>query len=205
VAFGGAMLLTGGAHLQRRTGRSRTLAASACLALLVLIVLLAGWVGVDSLAGRFVEVDWREWNGRRGSSLDAFATFQRHWLTGTGVNTYQFANLVYQRRDTASFQSSAHNDYAQLAAEGGLLVVIPAAICLVQLVRAVRRRLREDRASPAAYSLRVGAVASLMAIGLQETVDFSLQIPGNALLFAVVCGIALHAEPRMPDAPGRGR
>jgi len=124
--------------------------------------------------------------------------------TGTGINTYQFANIVYQRHDTASFHSAAHNDYAQLAAEGGLLVVIPAAICLTQLVRVVRRRLREDRPSPAAYSLRVGAVASLAAIGLQETVDFSLQIPGNALLFAVVCGIALHAEARTPGARRNG-
>ena len=36
------------------------------------------------------------------------------------------------------------------------------------------------------------AVTSLVAIGLQETFDFSLQIPGNGALFAAVCAVAIH-------------
>jgi hypothetical protein len=43
--------------------------------------------------------------------------------------------------------------------------------------------------------VRVGAVTGLAAIALQETVEFSLQMPGNAVLFAVLCGIALHGSP----------
>jgi hypothetical protein len=35
-------------------------------------------------------------------------------------------------------------------------------------------------------------VTGIVAIALQSVVDFSLQIPGNAALFAVLCGIALH-------------
>jgi len=40
-------------------------------------------------------------------------------------------------------------------------------------------------------------VTGLTAIALQETVDFSLQMPGNAALFAVVCAIALHRAPQL--------
>jgi len=33
-----------------------------------------------------------------------------------------------------------------------------------------------------------------VAAALQSLVDFSLQMPGNAALFAVLCGIALQSE-----------
>jgi len=45
------------------------------------------------------------------------------------------------------------------------------------------------------YWIRVGAVTGLVSIALQETVDFSLQMPGNAALFAVICGMAVHRAP----------
>ena len=61
-------------------------------------------------------------------------------------------------------------------------------------VRDVRRRLREET-SVSTYWIRGGAVIGLLAIALQETVEFSLQMPGNAVLFAVLCGIALHRSP----------
>ena len=58
--------------------------------------------------------------------------------------------------------------------------------------------------------LRAGAVTSLMAIACQESVEFSLQMPGNAALFAIVCAIALHRPPsagrdadEMPPRPRR--
>jgi hypothetical protein len=38
-------------------------------------------------------------------------------------------------------------------------------------------------------------VTGILGIALQETVEFSLQMPGNALLFAVLCAIALHRTP----------
>ena len=91
------------------------------------------------------------------------ATFERHWLTGTGLNTYQVANLFYQQHDLANSVSSAHNDYLQLAAEGGLLLIVPILLCVAFFVRDVRRRFREDGQS-SSYWLRAGAVAGLVAI-----------------------------------------
>jgi hypothetical protein len=63
--------------------------------------------------------------------------------------------------------------------------------------------------------LRAGAITSLFAIALQESVEFSLQMPGNAALLAVVCAIGLqrgagsrddHGDdqpPLPPRRPGR--
>ena len=42
------------------------------------------------------------------------------------------------------------------------------------------------------YWMRAGAAVGLMAIGLQAVVEFSLQMPGNAALFAVLCAIAMR-------------
>lgn len=47
------------------------------------------------------------------------------------------------------------------------------------------------------YWIRVGAVTGLAAIAVQSMADFSLQMPGNAALFAVLCGIALHQAGRV--------
>ena len=42
------------------------------------------------------------------------------------------------------------------------------------------------------YWIRFGAATGLAAIALQSAVEFSLQMPGNAALFVVLCAIALH-------------
>jgi hypothetical protein len=82
-----------------------------------------------------------------------------------------------------------------------VLLVVPAAACLILLTRDVRRRLREGQGSTG-WWLRAGATTSLVAMALQETVDFSLQIPGNAVLFVVICAIALH-NPASSDGSSR--
>src|SRR5262249_18896780 len=91
----------------------------------------------------------------------------------------------------------AHNDYLQIAAEGGLLVGLPALASLLIFAWHVRRRFQEAPKDGTTYWLRVGAVIGLVAIGLQSLFEFSLQMPGNAALFAVLVAIALHQSPHL--------
>jgi O-antigen ligase len=192
-----AVSITGIVVLRRQGTRSRKTVALAYLAFLAVIVV--AWVGADAIVTRFAQADWSEFNSRRGAWIDACNIATRFPWTGTGLNTYAIATLFYQQHDLAQHYSQAHNDYLQLAAEGGVLLVMPAVAALVFFVAAVRRRFREET-STTTYWLRVGAVTGLAAIALQETVEFSLQMPGNATLFAVLCAIALH---RTPDRSGR--
>lgn len=161
------------------------------------------WVGVDVLATRFANTNWSEFNDRRGAWLDALGVVASFPLTGTGLNTYSIVARFYQRHDLSSFYGEAHNDYLQLLAEGGLLVGIPALLCVAAFGREVHRRLRSD-VPGSSWWLRRGAVAAIVAIGLQEAVEFSLQMPGNVALFAVVCALAIHPprETRSEDRPG---
>lgn len=179
--------------LRRLQGGSRKIVVVSYLAGLVAVLVLAA--GPDRVIHRFSDSNQIELDARTGAWIDAAATFKRYWLTGTGLNTYQIVNVLYQQHDSEHFANAAHNDYLQLAAEGGVLMMIAVGSCLIILLRDVRRRFREDGHS-STYWIRAGAVTALLAIALQETVDFSLQIPANAALFAVVCGIALHQAPK---------
>jgi hypothetical protein len=194
-----ALVLTGCSVVRGLAGVSRKAAGVGYLA--VLVITIVSWVGADAIAGRFSAANWSEFNNRRGAWSDARRVAALYPIAGTGLNTYPVASLVHQRHDLGQRFAQAHNDYLQLAAEGGLLLVLPAALALLVFVRDVRRRLHEDRRSSTAWWLRRGAVMGLVAIALQETVEFSLQMPGNAALFAVVCAIALH---RAPSGGSRG-
>lgn len=197
TAFALSMLITAWFVARGVRSRSRQLVAAACLAVMAIVVIL--WTGPDVVASRFAAADWGEFNNRKGAWADAWTVARDFPLAGTGLNTYWSAALFYQRHDMAYFFGQAHNDYLQLAAEGGLLVTLPALACLLVFIHDVRRAMEGPRTETSQW-LRAGAVASLIAIACQETVEFSLQMPGNAALFAVVCAIALHRPGAgMPD------
>jgi O-antigen ligase len=185
-----ALVLTGWWIVRGLPGLTRKMAG--LLYLVLLATTIVSWVGADAIVGRFTAANWSEFNDRRGAWADARRVVSDFPVAGTGLNTYPVASLFYQRHDLEQHYAQSHNDYLQLGAEGGVLLVFPVAACLLLFVREVWRALKEDRPSSTAWWVRRGAVTALLGMALQETVDFSLQIPGNAVLFAVVCAIALH-------------
>ena len=201
AAFVVSIMITGWFAVRTLDNRSRRISAAACLVLLLIAVVL--WTGPTVIASRFASGDWGEFNSRRGAWADAWSVVQDFPLTGTGLNTYWAASLFYQRHELASFFAQAHNDYLQVAAEGGLLLAIPAVICLVLFVRDLRNAMHDQRGSTE-WWLRAGAVTSLVAIAIQESVEFSLQMPGNAALFAVVCALGLQRGAVGRDDPRDG-
>jgi hypothetical protein len=149
--------------------------------------------GVDRLATWYATTDTLLWRFHQWQ--DTMAPLRDFWLVGSGLNTYGVLSLVYPQTDSTVHAAQAHNDYLQLAVEGGLLVGIPAIIAWAGVVSVIRRRLGVPQ-SERRWWLRVGAVAGLCGIAVQEITDFSLQIPGVAFLFCVVLAIAIHEPPR---------
>ena len=88
-------------------------------------------------------------------------------------------------------------------AEGGVLVGLPILFTLAMFVVEVRRRFREAPKEGMTYWLRAGAVVGLIAIALQSLIEFSLQMPGNAVLWSVLAALALHQSPRLRSASSR--
>ena len=165
---------------------------------LLLSVIVISWVGVDTIAWRFLDTDWVHWNERREPWIDAMHIVRAFPLVGTGFNTYGVATLLYQTTRLQLHFAEAHNDFLQIVAEGGLLVAVPVAGTILLFVREVWRRFRAHADDPMTYWLRAGAVTGIVAIALQEVVDFSMQIPGNAVLFATLAALAVHRAPIPP-------
>jgi O-antigen ligase len=197
-----SLVLTGWLVSRGFAGRSRR--ATVVLYLFVLTATTVAWAGADSVVQRFSRTNWSEFNNRRGAWADAIDVWSSFRVAGTGVNTYPVAARFYQTHDFDRFFGEAHNDYLQILAEGGLIVAVPVALCLLIVGVEVFRRGRADLPATTSWWLRRGAVTGLIAIGLQESVEFSLQMPGNAALFAVLCAIALHRAqaPRPDTEPG---
>lgn len=188
VAFGAAVAITAWKACRRVPAKSGQLVAAAYFACLVLGIVT--WIGADTIAMRFAAADTTSVNNRMPIWEDTVPMVREFWLTGSGLNTYGSATLFYQRSQPNVHLREAHNDYLQLAAEGGLLVGIPVLVLLVVFWREVRRRFLSSEGS--GYWIRLGAVTGLIAIAIQSTVEFSLQMPANAALFTVLCAIALH-------------
>ena len=100
--------------------------------------------------------------------------------------------LSYQTVPGDQLSIEAHNDFLQIVAEGGLLLGVPILLALLLFIREIWRRFREGADDAATHWLRAGAVTGLCAIAIQELSDFTLQMPGAAVLFVVLAAIAIH-------------
>jgi O-antigen ligase len=123
-----------------------------------------------------------------------------HPLTGTGLGTFPWAYASYDREGEWLGTAQAHNDYLQLASETGLVGIA----LLLWLVTSFARNvllpaLRPERGRPRwTTTALAGAVFAML---VHSILEFNLQIPAVAALFAVIGGslIAAAADP----APGR--
>jgi O-antigen ligase len=112
--------------------------------------------------------------------------------TGTGEGTFNRAMLIYQQGDRQLLFNQAHNQYLQVAAEGGLLVVLPAVAAIGALLWLLFRCLRRD--TSALFWIRAGAAAGLAAVGVQSLWETGLRMPANGVLFAICAAVAVHRE-----------
>jgi hypothetical protein len=124
------------------------------------------------------------------------------WPAGTGAGTYSDAMTHYQEsrvwvgsvRRWAHF-NNAHSHYLQLAAEGGLLLALPAAWALCALIFLGIRAARADKGEM--FWVRVGAAGGLAGLAVQSIWEVALIMPANAVLAGVLAGLLLYRrDPR---------
>ncbi|WP_121118840.1 O-antigen ligase family protein [Croceibacterium ferulae] len=184
-------------RLNRRM--AAVLAGGAALLLIVGYVLLQGNTMVQRSAERF---DAR--SDPRGELWeDTLFAIDAAWPAGVGLGGFQPAMLAAERLEVldGTRPNRAHNDYLELALEGGLPAVVigVAAIALLMAlaIRAWRRR-PEDRAQ-----ILCGC-GVLLVIALHSFVDYPLRSMALACMFGVGTGL-LAAPPRSGAAPLPGR
>ncbi len=170
-------------------------------ALLAILFLSAGiwmvvWIGPEPVIARF-ETLGQEYaaTGRWPIWQDTLQLIRQHPWLGSGFGTFGFAFPSVQTTFLSMFVNHAHSDYMEFASEVGLptgLLLFGAVFYLLQ--RSIRRfRISEPRFERA---VALGCFGALVAILLHSLADFNLQIPANALLFAVILGLAYATSPR---------
>ena len=176
----------------RRSGVFVVLGAGAAVGLVLFQVMGAGVsarLGLEGLAD----------GGRLETYRSTLRMIGDHPWFGTGLGTFAWSFPAYRSANVSMWGiwDLAHNTILELAAELGLpfagLVVIAWIVVLAVLVRGVRIRRRDTIVPVAALSV---AVLALM----HSLIDFSLQIPGYAIVVFALLGAGLSQS-----FPSRGK
>jgi len=102
-------------------------------------------------------------------------------VAGTGFGTFREVAPRYTRAGSSRRFNRAHNDYAEVVSEGGVVTgILVAWLAVAFAIHAVRRVRRSNGAISAS---RLGLALGLASLCLHALVDFNHQIPANGLLF----------------------
>ena len=181
------------AALLVRNKRSIRIAISLTVFAGVLVGILV-WLGGRELTSRVGSISTEtrgEISGGMRLSIDrdSIRMFRAKPILGWGLGAFPVVYPQFRTFYTNFFVNEAHNDYAQLLAEMGLLGFSTLVWYMIILYRQVRRKLGKwstDVSSAVTLSCALGVVGILV----HSFVDFNLQIPANAALFYVMSTIA---------------
>jgi O-antigen ligase len=188
--------------VQRRNPRVALGMVSVCALVLAFLV----FVGKGQVLGRLGDLGP---GMRLQITKDCVKMFAQRPVWGWGLGTFPTVYPSYRSFYTNLFVNEAHNDYAQLLVETGLLGF---GLMVWFLVRLYQYGLPTSRRWEFKWDGAVSLAALLACTGLllHSFVDFNLQIPANAAMFYVLCGLAasplakLSGRSRSPRDEGTG-
>lgn len=180
--------------------RGRTGRLSYAAGLIVLIAMVA-WIGGGRVM-REVEAisDVSTERIRLAIAQDSLRMFAQKPVMGWGLGTFP---IVYPGQRSFSLDvnvNQAHNDYAQLLVETGVVGFAAMLWFLFALFRAVLQKLDDPLRSWGGMAT-VAASASCIGILVHSLFDFNLHIPANAALFFFCCAVAAATQARRDVRP----
>ena len=193
AAFAGLVAASAGALvLTRRRARARSLALFGALAIACVLAVLT-WSRPDRLLTRV---------GGAGSALGPRATIwqettaiaARYPIAGVGLGAFPAAMSVYQEAPRTSFFNHAHNQYLELATEGGALLSVFLLLFVWAVARQTARGLADDQGS--FFWLRAGAGAALLGIAVLSIWESPFRTPATLMITAVAAGLAASSQRR---------
>jgi O-antigen ligase/tetratricopeptide (TPR) repeat protein len=161
----------------------------AVVGLVLVAVGLGTWFGWEPVVRRLGTLQTRAGDNRTWIWREALGVAAKFPVLGAGGGTFPRAELAL-RTDQAGpgvVINSAHNEYLEAAAEGGVVGFVLAVGLAAAAVRAAvagARRHRDRSVGP----LLLGCVFGLTAVAAQAVTDFGFHTPAVAMLAAVVAG-----------------
>ena len=201
---------TGGGNQAQQLARSliNSRVVRAGLAVLILVILFFGvlWIGGDNLVAKLDAAP-----GSAAVPLDGdtrleiwgatFKLWKNYPFTGTGFGCYFLGITRFQSGSGRLKLEQSHNDYLDIAANGGIIGLALAGWFVVAVYRKTRAAFNSRRGYQRAAAL--GAAAGCLAVSAHSTVDFGLQVTGIAVVFAALIVVMVAEMP--PDEDRRRR
>jgi O-antigen ligase len=146
--------------------------------------------GVRAVLRRSFEDDIRfeYWN-------DAWIAAQRFWPSGSGFGTFQEVYAAFENLNIVgeAYPYNAHNDYLELAIEGGISAAV---LVFAGLVVLAFHFLRLRKQETLVKICGLGALSGILLVLLNSTVDYPLRMPALMTVFAVLCALGVQAGAR---------
>jgi O-antigen ligase len=155
----------------------------------------AVWIGVDPVISRFETLKpsaLEDPSGRGAMWKQASGIIRDHPTVGTGLGTFVVAFRRYQTTSLDLLIDHAHNDYLEVTTDTGVLGAALLFIPIIGLLFKMILAYVEGR-NPYHRSVLLACIGGSAALLIHSVTDFNLQIPANALLFAVILGIGSKA------------
>ncbi len=175
-----------------------------------LIVLFAAvlWFGGAPLAkrlGKLTEVVRNPLDDFRAiATWDTARLYMRCPVFGCGFGCYRHAFPICQSPGLEFRWLHAHNDWAQLFAEGGTIGAVLFGAAIWVWGRDIARRFKQ--APQRCRLLAIGLLTGICTLAIHSLVDYSLHKPANAMLLAAMAGLCTAAVRLCPqDARQRAR
>lgn len=129
-------------------------------------------------------------------------------ITGTGAGTFDLAMSFYQQSRVWigamsgwAHINNAHSHFVQVAAEGGLLLLLPVLWAMAATLTLATNAIRNDKGEMT--WVRVGAAAGLIGVAVQSIWEISLTVPANSVLCGILAALALHRREAPVPPPVR--
>lgn len=113
-------------------------------------------------------------------------------LFGLGLGNFQYLYPRYKTIVSQAFWDHAHNDYLELLADAGWVGGIVLGGGLVWFLASIALKWHRRR-NPFAVGIGLGGGAGILSLLAHNIVEFNFHLPANALLFFVICGLAVVA------------
>jgi O-antigen ligase len=149
------------------------------------------WIGMGPVLARFEmvgEPGYLRIEGRFAIWRDVLHQLRGFPVVGSGLGTFEEVYRGFQTTLVNLNVDHAHNDYLEFTSETG---VIGVALLFLPILYLLARMVVSFLDDPRSYrrAVTLGCIGGTLAILLHSVTDFNLQIPSNALLFAVILGI----------------
>lgn len=124
--------------------------------------------------------------GRGEFARTTIEGIKENWATGVGFGNFQKAYQIYEKEGMifSKYVNHAHNDYLEIAFEGGVIAIILMAFYFILLFSTLARARRDP--------LQKAAFLSVSFLLIHSLVDYPLRTEALAMTFAYMNAIIFH-------------